>query len=126
MTPLAMDPEQRQLLSLAILPARLNSLQAAHVLGFQHHDIRTLVAAGLLRPLGRPAPNSTKYFAAVELEQLRADVKWLARATDAVRDRWRHKNHSDPAPIAQGRRSAHPLKVRFAPGSPLTASATND
>lgn len=51
-----------------------------------------LVAAGLLKPLGRPARNSTKFFATETLEQLRRDEKWLARATDAISTYWRERN----------------------------------
>ena len=99
-----MDPEQKQLLSLAVLPARLDVHQAAQFLGFQDHDLATLVRARLLMPLGRPAPNSTKYFAAVELEQLRSDIHWLAKATDTVQSGWRQKNHTEPPLPAPGRR----------------------
>jgi hypothetical protein len=51
-----------------------------------------LVAAGLLKPLGHPARNSTKFFAAEVLEQLRKDEKWLARACDAIASHWRKRN----------------------------------
>ncbi len=99
-----MSPEQHQLLTLSILPARLNAEQAAQLLGFQAHDLTTLIAAGLLRPLGRPAANSTKYFAAVEVERLRSDLQWLSKATDAVQRRWRQKNRTEPDRAAQGQR----------------------
>ena len=89
-----MNSEQLQLLNLAVLPARLSAEQAAHLLGFQAHELTVLLAAKLLRPLGRPAANSTKFFATVELEELRHDLKWLAKATDAVQSRWRQKNHT--------------------------------
>jgi hypothetical protein len=92
-----MNPEQHQLLTLSMLPARLSAEQAGQFLGFQAHELTILMAAGLLRPLGRPAANSPKYFAAVELEQLRRDAKWLSRATDAVQHRWRQKNRTERA-----------------------------
>ena len=74
----------------ALLPARLTAEQTAAVLGFQKHDIPVLVAAGLLAPLGRrdQAANTTKYFAAVEIEERRLDAKWLSKATDVVQKRW--------------------------------------
>ena len=109
-----MDPEQKQLLTLSLLPARLNVEQAAQFLGFQKHDMRVLVAARLLRPLGRPSPNSTKYFATVELEALRRDIKWLAKATDAAQSRWRRKNRTDPPTTVQGprfRSAARPVPL---------------
>ena len=92
-----MDSEQKQLLSLSVLPARLDASQAAQFLGFNAYDLTTLIRARLLTPLGRPAPNGIKYFATVELEQLRSDVKWLAKATDAVQSHWRRKNHTKPS-----------------------------
>ena len=51
-----------------------------------------LVAAGLLKPLGHPARNSTKFFATETLEQFRRDEKWLARASDAISAYWRERN----------------------------------
>jgi hypothetical protein len=51
-----------------------------------------LVAAGLLKPLGHPPRNSTKFFATETLEQLRRDEKWLARASDAICAYWRESN----------------------------------
>ena len=51
-----------------------------------------LVAVGLLKPLGHPARNSTKFFATETLEQFRRDEKWLARASDAIRNYWRERN----------------------------------
>ena len=90
-----MNAEQKHLLCLPRLPARLDVSQAAQLLGFTEADLRTLVAARLLKPLGQPSPNSPKFFAAVELEQLRTDLHWLARATEAVHRHWRRKNHTD-------------------------------
>jgi hypothetical protein len=53
------------LLNCRRLPGRLNTTEAAVLLGFQEHDIPVLIAGKLLTPLGRPAPNAPKYFAAV-------------------------------------------------------------
>ncbi len=88
-----MDPDQRQFLSLIVLPARLSQQEAAWYLGFQLHDISGLVNAGMLHPLGHPKPNSIKYFALADLERLRADVKRLSRGTDAVQVGWQRKNN---------------------------------
>jgi hypothetical protein len=38
--------------------------------GRQPHDVPLLVAARLLKPLGNPAPNGVKYYAAVEIVEL--------------------------------------------------------
>lgn len=90
--PHAMEQEPRPFKSFVGLPARLNAEQAAAILGFQTHDMSVLIAAGLLKPLGKPVQNSVKYFATAELEGIRQDVRWLGRATDAVQARWRRKN----------------------------------
>src|SRR5438445_1686957 len=45
-----------------------------------------------LKPLGRPKPNSDKYFAAVKLAELRQDEQWLSRATHFISQHWQDKN----------------------------------
>src|SRR5579872_5988667 len=84
--------QQTEFLSWKVAPARLDATQAAWFLGFQPHEIPILVAGGLLKPLGHPPRNSTKFFASETLEQLRHDEKWLARATDAICSYWRGRN----------------------------------
>jgi hypothetical protein len=84
--------EQAEFLSWKIVPARLDATQAAWFLGFEMHEIAILIAASLLKPLGHPARNGTKFFATQALEQLRRDEKWLARATDAICEYWRERN----------------------------------
>ncbi len=59
------------------LPARLSTGEAAVLLGFQEHDIAPLIAAKLLAPLGRPAPNAPKYFATVDVVDAAHDREWL-------------------------------------------------
>ena len=81
-----------EFLSWKIVPARLDSTQAAWFLGFEPREIPRLVTAGLLKPLGHPARNSTKFFATETLEQFRRDEKWLARASDAIASYWRERN----------------------------------
>ena len=74
------------------LPGRLNNIETAVLLGFQEHDITTLVAARLLTPLGQPAPNSPKFFASAQMVALSQDVDWLGTATKAVAAHWQKKN----------------------------------
>lgn len=81
------------LLNCRRLPGRLNSTETALLLGFQEHDISALVAARLLAPLGKPAPNAPKYFAAVVVEALARDCEWLGQATKALAKYWFLKNH---------------------------------
>ncbi len=59
---------------------------------FKPHDIPVLVARGFLKPLGRPTPNSEKYFARTQLLKVENDEEWLSRATAAVKQHWREKN----------------------------------
>jgi hypothetical protein len=84
--------QQTEFLSWKVVPARLDATQTAWFLGFEPHEIPRLVAAGLLKPLGHPARNSTKFFATETLEQFRRDEKWLARASDAIASYWRDRN----------------------------------
>jgi len=88
----SVNNECRTLLSLVTLPARLNRTQAADYLGFEPDHITLLIKAGLLKPLGRPKPNSDKYFAAVKLAELRQDEMWLSRATQFICQHWNDKN----------------------------------
>jgi hypothetical protein len=81
-----------KLLCLRRLPARLNSEQAAPILGFAAHDVPVLVKASLLKPLGNPQANSTKWFAATEIEKCAADPAWLHRATKKISDFWAAQN----------------------------------
>jgi len=84
--------QQTEFLSWKIIPARLTATQTAWFLGFKPEEITLLVAAGLLKPLGHPPRNSTKFFSTETLEQLRRDEKWLARASDAICAFWRESN----------------------------------
>jgi len=84
--------ESIALLNCRRLPARLNTTEAAVLLGFQEHDMAPLMAAKCLSPLGRPAPNSPKYFAAVEICALAQDRDWLDRATRMLANHWAKKN----------------------------------
>ena len=87
-----MNQAKKDFLFLSTPPARLGVNETAWLLGFNEHDIPVLVAAGLLRPLGRPTASGSKFFATVELQNLRSDTRWLARASDAMVNHWRNKN----------------------------------
>jgi hypothetical protein len=92
--------QQTEFLSWKVVPARLAATQAAWFLGFEPHEIPMLVATGLLKPLGHPARNGTKFFATETLEQFRRDEKWLARASDAIANYWRERNDRRRKPNA--------------------------
>lgn len=89
-----MNPERKEILSLAVLPGRLTPAEAAWRLGFEPDHIPILVSLGLLKPLGHPTASTVKYFASIEIETLRNDPKWLAKATDALRHKWKLKNEA--------------------------------
>jgi hypothetical protein len=48
---------------------------------------------GLLKPLGHPPASGSKYFATTELQSLRTDTRWLAKASDAIVNHWKKKNN---------------------------------
>jgi hypothetical protein len=51
--------------------------------------------AGHLKPLGKPAQNSRKWFATAELERLRTDVEWLDKAIRIVEKRIQDMNKKE-------------------------------
>ena len=73
------------------LPARLDVVATAKLPGFAEHDIQILMAEVKLTPLGDPAPNAPKWFAAVEMIRLAADKDWLHKATKEISKYWWHK-----------------------------------
>jgi hypothetical protein len=80
------------LLNCRRLPGRLTTGETAVILGFGEHDIAPLIASKLLEPLGRPAQNAPKYFAAVDVELLARDHEWLNKATRTLSRFWQSKN----------------------------------
>ncbi len=70
------------------MPARIDAVQAAKLLGFAEHDIPILVSAKLLIPLGTPVQNSVKRFSACEVISFAADRDWLDEATKKLSGHW--------------------------------------
>jgi hypothetical protein len=89
-------------------PARLDVAATARLLGFAEHDIQILMAAGKLTPLGDPASNAPKWFAAVKIIRLAADQDWLHKATKEIAKYWRNKRQRQQAARALSRTT--PLK----------------
>jgi hypothetical protein len=87
-----LNNDLKAILNLARLPARLNTAQTAACLGFKPHDIPVLTARGFLKPLGRPRPNSDKYYARSRILERADDEEWLSRATAALGQHWQDKN----------------------------------
>ena len=88
------------------LPARLDVVATAKLLGFTENDIQILMAVGNLTPLGDPAPNAPKWFAAVEIIRLATDQDWLHKATKEITKYWRHKRerHMNPPSSPRSRK----------------------
>lgn len=100
-----MNADKLAFFTYRVLPARLNVIEAGWLLGFGPKDITVLVSHGLLKPVGQPSPNATKYFCSVELEALRTDTKWINRASALLYRYWRTMNgkrdRAEEPPIAQ-------------------------
>ena len=74
------------------LPAGLDVNQVAEILGFLPHVLTVLLRTGLLKPLGKPAPNGHKFFSAAEMLALSENREWLDKATRAVAKCWKDRN----------------------------------
>src|SRR5580765_6806372 len=68
-------------------PACLCAEDAARFLGWPPYFLPLLVRAGHLKPLGKPAQNSRKWYATVELARLGSDPGWLDKALRIVEKR---------------------------------------
>jgi len=86
-----MNQEKKDFLALPVSPARLTITETSWLLGFAEQDITVLVSAGLLKPLGHPPQSGSKYFATTELQALRSDTRWLAKASDAIVNFWKRR-----------------------------------
>src|SRR5438552_18931928 len=62
------------------LPACISVEEASKILGWPACFFPVLVRTGHLKPLGKPAQNSRKWFARVEIERLGSDLAWLDKA----------------------------------------------
>ena len=87
-----MNPETERFLNLRNQPQRITVEEAAKKIGCSPHEIPRLVAKGLLKPLGHPAPNAPKYFLRAAIDDLERDEKWHHKASDVLQDYWRYKN----------------------------------
>lgn len=96
------EDQQRFLSLLGQLPARLTAEQAGWVLNCQPHDVPALVNARLLKPLGNPSPNSTKYFATADVLELTKDRAWLVKVTNTISQHWQHQNARKKDPAVNG------------------------
>lgn len=87
-----MQQDIERFLNLRHLPASCSAAEAAGFLGISPHEIPILLARGLLKPIGHPAPNAPKSFMTSKLEELGRDEKWFGKAKDAISEHWHYKN----------------------------------
>lgn len=107
------DDQNRFLSLLGQLPARLTAEQAGWMLNCQPHDIPALVAARLLKPLGNPAQNSTKYFATADVLETAKDRAWLVKVTNTISQHWQKQNARKKDHSANGSQNGHALLAGF-------------
>ena len=72
------------------------------------------MAIGKLTPLGDPAPNAPKWFAAVAMIRLATDQDWLHKATKEIVKFWKNKRQRGSA---LGRNKTFPVNGEFVPPS---------
>ena len=101
------DDQHRFLSLLGQLPARLTAEQAGWVLNCQPHDIPALISARLLKPLGNPSQNSTKYFATADVLEITKDRSWLVKVTNTICQHWQKQNARKKDSPFNGARNGH-------------------
>ena len=74
------------------LPLRLTAEQVAELLNCQPDSVLILVQKKLLKPLGRPSHNATKFFATEAILKLAEEDDALDKITDAIYRAVRNKN----------------------------------
>jgi hypothetical protein len=74
-------------------------------LNCQAHDIPALISARLLKPLGNPAQNSTKFFATADVLETAKDRSWLVKVTNTISQHWQHQNARNKNHSANGTRN---------------------
>ena len=87
-----MSPEQIEFLNQRHLPHRLTAQETGWLLGFSVYDITVLTARRMLKPVGQPAQNSTKYYSTAQIQRLWGNFKWMDRATALLNRHWKEKN----------------------------------
>lgn len=107
------DEQQKFLQLLGQLPARLTAEQAAWVLNCQPHDVPTLVAAKLLKPLGNPPANGIKFFCTADLLEASQDRQWLVRVSTTIYQHWHNKNARQKDRSLNGTTNGQPVELQL-------------
>ncbi len=87
--------DKDSILNMVRLPGRLTTSETAATLGFQPEHVPVLASEGLLKPLGKPAANGPKHYAAKDILGKADDVKWLSDATRILSAHWAKKNRAN-------------------------------
>ena len=74
------------------LPWCLCAEDAARYLGWPTYCLTLLVRAGHIKPLGKPAQNSRKWYSTVDLARLGQDPAWLDKAIRILEARTKQAN----------------------------------
>jgi hypothetical protein len=110
-----MKEDQIRFLSLmGQLPVRLTGEQAGWVLNCQPHDIPALIHARLIKPLGNPSSNGTKYFATADLLEIAKDRSWLVKMTTAINTHWQKQNAKNIRSV-NGSQNGHSPRLDLSP-----------
>ena len=92
------EQDRIRFLNLRRLPARLTVQQTAWVLGVRPHSIQVLVSHRLLKTIGAPARNETKFFATTYVLRLADDYGWQDLSTATLQEHWKVKNQRRSKP----------------------------
>jgi hypothetical protein len=82
-------------------PACVGVEEVAAIFGWPEYFLPVLVRTGHLKPLGRPAQNSRKWFARVELEHLARDREWLDKAIRIVEKHVQQVNEKQRSKVSE-------------------------
>jgi hypothetical protein len=78
------------------------------------HDIPALISARLLKPLGNPAQNSTKFFATADVLETAKDRAWLVKVTNTISQHWQHQNARNKNHSPNSSQNGHTLLADLA------------
>jgi hypothetical protein len=105
------EEECIRFLNLRRLPARLSVQQAAWALGVKPHSIQILVSYRLLKPIGTPARNETKFFGTAYVLRLVEDYGWQDLSTATLQEHWKVKNQRRTSKQSQASETTTGRKV---------------
>ncbi|MGA2871221.1 MAG: hypothetical protein ABSF34_18925, partial [Verrucomicrobiota bacterium] len=77
-------------------------------------DIPALIHARLIKPLGNPSSNGTKYFATADLLEIAKDRSWLVKMTTAINTHWQKQNAKNIRSV-NGSQNGHSPRLDLSP-----------